>query len=83
MKRTLADSIVKTQTSASFPKTRKLSGLSNPTLVSTRRECFRRLVKAKLLNTPEVLALETYLKRLDEELTRRKITIQDPELTIS
>ena len=81
MKRTIADSIMKTP--SSLPKTRKLSGLSNPTLVSTRREYFRRLVKAKLLNTPEVLALETYLKRLDEELTRRKITIQDPELTIS
>ena len=46
-----------------------------------RREFFRRLAKAKLLNTPDVPAIEICLKSLDEELARRKITIQDPELT--
>lgn len=45
-----------------------------------RRDLFRRLAKAKLLNTPGVPVTEMYLKRLDEELARRKITIQNPEL---
>ena len=53
---------------------------SNPQLVALRRDYFRRLAKAKLLNTPDAPATEVYLKRLDEELARRKITIQDPEL---
>ena len=48
--------------------------------VTTERDYFRRLAKAKLLNTPDAPAIEVYLKRLDEELARRKITIQDPEL---
>lgn len=78
MKRTIADSIMKTP--SSLPKARKPSGFSNPTLVSMRRDYFRRLAKAKLLNTPDTPAIEAYLKRLDEELARRKITIQDPEL---
>ena len=56
------------------------ASLSNPQLVAMRRDCFRRLAKAKLLNTPDAPAIEAYLKRLDEELARRKITIQDPEL---
>ena len=56
------------------------SRLSNPQLVALRRDYFRRLAKAKLLNTPDAPAIEAYLKRLDEELGRRKITIQDPEL---
>lgn len=56
------------------------SRLSNPQLVAMRRDYFRRLAKAKLLNTPDVPAIETCLKSLDEELARRKITIQDPEL---
>ena len=56
------------------------SRLSNPQLVAMRREYFRRLAKTKLLNTPDAPATERYLKRLDEELARRKITIQDPEL---
>ena len=38
------------------------------------------MVKAKLLNSPNAPAIEAYLKRIDEELARRKITIQDPEL---
>lgn len=46
-----------------------------------RRDYFRRLAKAKLLNTPDAPAVEAYLKHLDEELARRKITIQNPELT--
>ena len=79
MKRTIVDSIMKTP--ASLPKSRKPTGFSNPTLVSMRRNFFRELVKAKLLNTPDAPAVEAYLKRLDEELARRKITIQDPELT--
>lgn len=65
---------------ASLPKTRKPTGFSNPQLVAMRRDYFRRLAKAKLLNTPDAPAIEAYLKRLDEELARRKITIQDPEL---
>ena len=69
------------KTPASLPKSRKPTGFSNPTLVSMRRNFFRELVKAKLLNTPDAPAVEAYLKRLDEELARRKITIQDPELT--
>ena len=69
MKRTIADSIMKTPAS-----------LSNPQLVAMRRDYFRRLAKAKLLNTPDAPAIEAYLKRLDEELARRKITIQNPEL---
>ena len=56
------------------------SRLSNPQLVALRRDYFRRLAKAKLLNTPDAPAIEAYLKCLDEELARRKITIQDPEL---
>lgn len=79
MKRTIADSIMKTPDS--LPNTRKPTGFSNPQLVAMRRDYFRRLVKAKLLNTPDAPAVEAYLKRLDEELARRKITIQDPELT--
>ena len=79
MKRTIADSIMKTP--ASLFKRHKPTGLSNPQLVAMRRDYFRRLVKAKLLNTPGAPAIEAYLKRLDEELARRKITIQDPELT--
>ena len=71
MKRTIVDSIMKSQT---------LSRLSNPQLVALRRDYFRRLAKAKLLNTPDAPATEAYLKRLDEELARRKITIQNPEL---
>ena len=78
MKRTIADSIMKTP--ANLPKTRKPTGFSNPQLVAMRRDYFRRLAKAKLLNTPDAPAIEAYLKRLDEELARRKITIQDPEL---
>lgn len=58
----------------------KPQGFSNPQLVAMRRDYFRRLAKAKLLNTPDAPAVEAYLKRLDEELARRKITIQDPEL---
>ena len=57
------------------------SRLSNPQLVAMRRDFFRRLAKAKLLNTPDAPVIERYLKRLDEELARRNITIQDPELT--
>ena len=53
---------------------------SNPQLVAMRRDYFRRLAKAKLLNTPDAPAIEAYLKRLDEELARRNITIQNPEL---
>jgi hypothetical protein len=71
MKRTIADSIMKSQTP---------SRLSNPQLVALRRDYFRRLVKAKLLDTPDAPAIEAYLKRLDEELARRKITIHNPEL---
>ena len=56
------------------------ASLSNPQLVAMRRDYFRRLAKAKLLNTPDAPAIEAYLKRLDEELARRKITIQNPEL---
>ena len=78
MKRTIADSIMKTP--SSLPKARKPTGFSNPQLVAMRRDYFRRLAKAKLLNTPDAPATEAYLKRLDEELARRKITIQDPEL---
>lgn len=63
-----------------MPKTCKPTGFSNPQLVAMRRNCFRCLVNAKLLNTPDAPAIEAYLKRLDEELARRKITIQDPEL---
>lgn len=69
------------KTTASLPGGRKLTGFSNPQLVAMRRDYFRRLVKAKLLNTPDTPAIEAYLKRLDEELARRKITIQYPELT--
>ena len=72
MKRTIVDSVMKPQTP---------SRLSNPQLVALRRDYFRRLVKAKLFNTLDAPATEAYLKRLDEELGRRKITIQDPELT--
>lgn len=79
MKRTIADSIMKT--TSSLPGGRKPQGFSNPQLVAMRRDYFRRLAKAKLLNTPDAPATEVYLKRLDEELARRKITIQDPELT--
>lgn len=39
------------------------------------------MAKARLLNTPDAPAIDAYLKRLDEELGRRKITIQDPELS--
>ena len=78
MKRTIADSIMKT--TASLPGGRKPQSFSNPQLVAMRRDYFRRLAKAKLLNTPDAPAVEAYLKRLDEELARRKITIQDPEL---
>ena len=78
MKRTIADSIMKTP--ASLPKTRKSTGVSNPQLVAMRRAYFRRLAKAKLLTTPDAPAVEAYLKRLDEELARRKIAIHNPEL---
>ena len=61
-------------------KSQTPSRLSNPQLVALRRDYFRRLAKARLLNTPDAPATEVYLKRLDEELARRKITIQDPEL---
>ena len=71
---------MKPQNPSSLPKGRKPTGSSNPQLVAMRRDCFRRLAKAKLLNTPDAPAIEAYLKRLDEELARRKITIQDPEL---
>ena len=54
--------------------------VTNPRLVAMRRDYFRRLAKAKLLNTPDAPAIEAYLKRLDEELARRNITIQNPEL---
>ena len=66
---------------SSLPKGRKPQGFSNPQLVTMRRDYFRRLAKARLLNTPDAPAIDAYLKRLDEELGRRKITIQDPELT--
>ena len=72
MKRTIVDSIMN-------PKP-KLLWFSNPQLVAMRRDYFRRLAKAKLLNTPDAPATEAYLKRLDEELARRKITIHNPEL---
>ena len=70
------------KTPASLPGGRKPQGFSNPQLVAMRRDYFRRLAKAKLLNTPDAPAVEAYLKRLDEELARRKITIQDPELNL-
>ena len=78
MKRTIVDSSMKTP--ASLLKTRKPTGLSNPQLVTMRRNYFRHLAKAKLLNTPDAPAIEAYLKHLDEELARRKVTIQNPEL---
>ena len=53
------------KTSASLPKTRKPTGSSNPQLVAMRRDCFRRLAKARLLNTPDAPAIEAYFKRLD------------------
>ena len=68
------------KTPASLLKSRKPTGFSSPTLVSMRRNFFRELAKAKLLNSPNAPAIEAYLKRLDEELVRRKITIQNPEL---
>lgn len=68
------------KTPSSLPKAQKSTGFSNPQLVAMRRDYFRRLAKAKLLNTPDAPAIEACLKRLDEELARRKITIQDPEL---
>lgn len=80
MKRTIVDSIMKPQSPSSLPKGHKPQGFSNPQLVAMRRDYFRRLAKARLLNTPDAPAIEVYLKRLDEELARRKITIQDPEL---
>lgn len=55
-------------------------GLKGRKLVAMRRDYFRRLAKARLLNTPDAPAIAAYLKRLDEELGRRKITIQNPEL---
>ena len=61
-------------------KSQTPSRLSNPQLVAMRRDYFRCLVKAKLLNAPGAPAIEAYLKRLDEELARRKITIHNPEL---
>ena len=67
------------KTTASLPMNRKVEGYSNPQLVATRREAFRQLAKAKLLNKPHGQT-EFFLKRLDAELSRRKITIQDPEL---
>jgi len=80
MKRTIVDSIMKPQNPSSLPKGRKPQGFSNPQLVTMRRDYFRRLAKARLLNTPDAPAIDAYLKCLDEELARRKITIQDPEL---
>lgn len=71
---------MKPQTPSSLPKARKPTGLSNPQLVAMRRDYFRRLAKAKLLNAPDAPAVEAYLKRLDEELARRKIVIHNPEL---
>ena len=68
------------KTPARLPKTRKPTGFSNPQLVAMRRDYFRRLAKAKLLNMPDTPAIEAYLKCLDEELAHRKITIQNPEL---
>ena len=65
---------------SSLPKGRKPQGLTNPQLVTQRRDTFRTLVKAKLLNTPEAPALAAHLKRLDEELARRNIVIHNPEL---
>lgn len=67
-------------TAATVSKNRKLSTISSPLLVSWRRDHFRRLAKAKLLNTPDAPAIEAVLKRIDGELGRRKIAIQDPEL---
>ena len=78
MKRTIVDSIMKTP--SSLPRGRKPQGLTNPQLVAMRRDYFRRLAKTKLLNTPDAPATEEYLKRLDEELARRKIAIHNPEL---
>ncbi len=72
---------MKPQNPSSPPKGRMPQGFSNPQLVAMRRDYFRRLAKARLLNTPDAPAIDAYLKRLDEELGRRKITIQDPELT--
>ena len=81
MKRTIADSNMTTKTNpSSLPKGRKLTGFSSPQLVTQRRDYFRRLAKAKLLNTPEAPALAAHLKRVDEELARRNIVIHDPEL---
>ena len=68
------------KTPASLSKACKPTRFSNPQLVAMRRNYFRHLAKAKLLNTPDAPATEAYLKCLDEELARRKITIQDPEL---
>ena len=68
------------KTPASLHGGRKPQGFSNPQLVAMRRDYFRRLAKAKLLNTPDAPAVEAYLKHLDEELARRNITIQNPEL---
>ena len=68
------------KTPANTPNNRKPQDFSNPQLVAMRRYYFRRLVKAKLLNTSDTPAAEAYLKRLDEELARRKITIHNPEL---
>ncbi len=81
MKRTIVDSFMKPHSPSSLPKGRKPQGVSDPQLVAMRRDYFRRLAKARLLNTPDAPAIDAYLKRLDEELGSRKITIQDPELT--
>lgn len=65
---------------ASVPKGRKVQVLSSPQLVAMRRDFFRRMAKEKLLNSPAAPASEAYLKLIDEELARRKIEIQNPEL---
>lgn len=64
---------------ASLPKGRKLQGLSAPNLVAARRATFREYSKARLLGAPLADSLHLFLTRIDDELARRNITIQNPE----
>ena len=67
------------QNAAGLPKARKVAAMSTPTLVATRRSLYLAVAKQKLLGGNTATQEQT-LQAIDEELTRRNITIHHPEL---
>lgn len=69
------------KTLASLPKARKVSALSNPELVRTIRKLTKDHAVWKLAHMGQDPPTGPLLRAAMDEATRRKITIEHPELS--